>query len=83
MREEFLKKIAEIISENNHIPVENIRIDSSFEDLGMDSLDGITLINDLEKHYNLAVPNVDAVKIRTVLEAIENLEALYSEQKIA
>ncbi len=61
MKEEIFNKVIELISTNNHISPETITIDSSFEDLGMDSLDGLTLINDLENEYNITLPNEEVV----------------------
>lgn len=74
MKEEIFKKVAEIISANNNIPVESITMDSTFEDLNMDSLDGLALINDLETNYNISIPNEYAMKIRSVRETVDNLE---------
>jgi acyl carrier protein len=74
MKEEIFNKIVELIAENNHIPREEIRMESTFEDLNMDSLDGITLINDLENEYNITLSNEEAVKIKSVREAVESLE---------
>ena len=74
MKEEIFKKVVKFIADNNHIPSESITIDSSFEDLNMDSLDGLTLINDLENEYNITLPNEEAVKIKTVRQAVESLE---------
>ena len=76
MKEEIFKKVAEIISANNDIPIENIKMDSTFEDLNMDSLDGLTLIDDLENNYNINIPNEQAMKIRSVRETVDNLESL-------
>ncbi len=73
MKEDIFNKIIELISANNHIPPETIKIDSSFEDLGMDSLDGLTLINDLENEYNITLPNEEVVNIKTVQQAVDNL----------
>ena len=74
MKEQIFNKIADLIAENNHIPRENIRMDSTFEDLDMDSLDGLTLINDLENEYNITLSNEEAVKIKSVRQAVESLE---------
>lgn len=74
MKEKIFNKVVELISANNHIAPETIKLDSSFEDLGMDSLDGLTLINDLENEYNITLPNNEVVKIKTVRQAVENLE---------
>ena len=73
MKDEIFNKVVELIAANNHIPPETITMDSSFEDLAMDSLDGLTLINDLENEYNITLPNEEAVKIKTVRQAVESL----------
>ena len=73
MKEEIFNKIVELIAANNHLPAETIKIDSTFEDLGMDSLDGLTLINDLENEYNITLPNEEVIQIKTVRQAVDNL----------
>ena len=74
MKEQIFNKIADLIAENNHIPRGKIKLYSTFEDLDMDSLDGLTLINDLENEYNITLPNEEAVKIKSVRQAVESLE---------
>ena len=74
--QEIFQKVAQFIAANNDIAVETITMDSTFEDLNMDSLDGLTLINDLESHYNISIPNEQALKIRSVRETVENLDRL-------
>ena len=80
MKEEIFSKVVELIATNNHIPPETITIDSSFEDLAMDSLDGLTLINDLENEFNITLPNEEAVKIKTVRQAVDSLNKLITQQ---
>lgn len=80
MKDEIFNKVVELISANNHIPPETIKIDSTFEDLGMDSLDGLTLINDLENEYNITLPNDEVVKIKTVQQAVDNLSRAITTQ---
>ena len=76
MRSEIFQKVQQLIAANNHIPLPGITMDSSFEELHMDSLDALSLINDLEQAYDISIPNQDAIKIRTVRDAVENLEKL-------
>lgn len=76
MQEEIFKKVAELIAANNDIAVETITMDSTFQKLTMDSLDGLALITDLESCYNISIPNAEALKIRTVSEVVEKLEKL-------
>jgi acyl carrier protein len=81
MKEKIFNKVVELISANNHIPPETVKMDSSFEDLGMDSLDGLTLINDLENEYNITLPNEEVVKIKSVRQAVDNLEKVLTAQE--
>ena len=80
MKDEIFNKVVELIASNNHISPDTITIDSSFEDLSMDSLDGLTLINDLENEYNITLPNEEAVKIKTVRQAVDSLNKFISEK---
>lgn len=80
MKEEIFKKVVELIAASNHLQPETITIDSSFEDLGMDSLDGLTLINDLENEFNVTITNEEAAIIKTVRQVVESL-AKYTTQK--
>ena len=43
-------------------------------DLGVDSLDAVELIMDLEEEFNINIPDADAEKIVTVGEAIKYIE---------
>lgn len=79
--EEIFQKVAELISVNNDIPVESITMDSTFEELNMDSLDGLALVSDLENHYNISIPNQEALKIRSVRETVEKLGQLFMLEK--
>ena len=81
MQEQIFKKVAELIAANNDIEIETITMDSTFQKLTMDSLDGLALITDLESYYNISIPNAEALKIRTVSEVVEKLEKLLILQK--
>jgi acyl carrier protein len=76
MQQEIYEQVAQFISETNDIPLEQIHIDATFEELGMDSLDGISLIDNLEAHYNISIPNQQVMKIRSVRLAVESLEKM-------
>ena len=81
MTEEIFEKVAKHIAANNDIPVESITMDSTFEDLNMDSLDGLTLLNDLENDYNITLSNEAAMKIKSVRQTVESLEQLLVPQQ--
>ena len=49
-------------------------------DLGADSLDTVELIMELEKEFNITIPDDQAEKITTVGEAIAHIEKAIAEK---
>lgn len=54
----------------------DIPADSTLESLGLDSLDTITLLFELEDRVGVSIPDDEARKIRTVGDIIEGLRRL-------
>ena len=75
-QEEVFQKVSEIIANKKGTQPSSITMESSFEELDMDSLDSVELISDLEDHYNVSIPNQELLAIKTVREAVESLEKL-------
>ncbi len=79
------KEIAEIvvasIAEIKEINPETIRLDLTFEELKMDSLDGLDLFFKLEEEFDLTIPDERARSLRTIRNVVEEIEKLTSEQK--
>jgi acyl carrier protein len=67
--------IAEIASVKR-IPIERITIDSTFDDLGIDSLDATNLLFVLEEEFGVSIPDADARALRDVRSAIAAVERL-------
>ncbi len=76
MSDALAERVMEIIAESQHIPRERISPDSSFEELGMDSLGSLALVYELEEEFNISIPNEEAMMLRTVRQAIESLRKL-------
>ena len=66
-------KVAELIATTADIPLEKITPESRFHDLGMDSLDALAMISDLEEEYKIKIPNQEILKISTVGQAVESI----------
>ncbi len=73
MAEDVFSKVADLIAKKG-IPHEKITLESSFEDLGMDSLDAVELIADLEEVFNVNIPNSELQNFKTISQAVESLE---------
>lgn len=74
------KKIIEIIAEQLGLDEVIITSESTFSDLGADSLDVFQIISALEEEYDMEFENDDAEKIKTVGDAINYIKAVL-EQK--
>jgi len=76
MSDTLAERVIEIIAEAQHIPRERISLDSSFEELGMDSLGSLSLVYELEEEFNISIPNEEAMMLRTVRQAVESLRKI-------
>lgn len=73
MSEMIFEKIATLLSTKKGVNKELISIDSSFEELGLDSLDSIELIADMEDEFNVSIPNTELQEIKTIRHAVDGL----------
>ncbi len=76
MSDELIQRVRAILAESQRIPVENVRVDSTFQELGMDSMDGVNLLFALENEFDITIPDEDAKTIRTVREMAEGVAKL-------
>ncbi len=73
MSEKIFETITEIISNKKGVEKTLISIDSTFDELGLDSLDAIELIADLEEEFNVTIPNTELQGIKSIRQAIDGL----------
>jgi acyl carrier protein len=74
MNTEIFEKVARIIASVKSIPAETIKPESTLESLGMDSLDKINMLFELEGEFNIDIPDEEARSITTVSEIVDRLE---------
>lgn len=72
--EDSQKKVTAIIAEKLSIPSENITLESTFKDLGADSLDIVEIIMAFEENFGIEIKDEDAEKIKTVGEAVNLIQ---------
>ncbi len=68
----IFEKIAAIISEKMDIDVADIKEDSSFESLKIDSLDMVEIVMDIEEEFDVSVE--DAENLKTVADLVKFIE---------
>ena len=67
-------KVISVIARAKGIPAEQISLDSTFQDLNIDSLTAIAIIYELEDAFHLTIPNEEAEQMRTVRQVVERLK---------
>ncbi len=75
MSNDLSAKITAIIVDKLGVDEDDINPEASFtNDLGADSLDTVELIMELEKEFDITIPDEDAENIATVGDAISYVE---------
>lgn len=73
------ERVIEVVARYQKISPEEISLHTTFEELGMTSLDALGLIVELEEEFKTDIPNEDAFRISDVEQAAEIMRRLVSE----
>jgi acyl carrier protein len=76
MSEELTQRILKVIADSQKLPPEKVTLDSTFEELGIDSLDGVNILFALENEFNINIPDEGVQGIRTIRQMVDALEKL-------
>lgn len=75
MNENF-EKVAKVLAEYKEIDSSEITIDTTFEELGFDSLDIVEIVMNLEEVFELELEmNESLVDVKSLIAYIESLQA--------
>ena len=66
-------KIIEIIAREQHLDPGKVTLDSTFAELGIDSLDGVNILFALEEEFKLDIPDSVAQNMRSVRQVVDAL----------
>lgn len=70
------ERVIATIAKNREIPADSIRVESTFEELGLDSLDSFEILYALEQEFDVVIPDEAARGLRTVGDIVSRLEGL-------
>jgi acyl carrier protein len=76
MTDSVAEKVVGMLASVKHIPPERITLDSSLQDLGFDSLDVITMLFELEKEFEISIPDDEARSVTSVRGIVERIRKL-------
>ena len=80
--DDLTQRVLRIIAETQRKDPAQVTIDSSFEELGIDSMDGINIIFALENEFNINVPDEEVKSIRSVRDVVEGVIRLVETGKV-
>jgi len=80
---ELVERVTSVIAKTQHIPPESVTIDSAFQELNIDSLDGINILFALESEFDVDIPDDAAKQIRSVREMVDGIGKLLAAKEAA
>ena len=76
MSEELTQRVLKTIAASKRIPVEQVTIDSEFQQLGIDSMDAVEILFALENEFDISIPDEEARNVRNVRQMAEGVGKL-------
>lgn len=70
------ERVMDTIAATQEVPRDRITLESSFEELGFDSLDGFNLLYAVEEELDVTIPDDVARELRSVGDVVEAVERL-------
>ncbi len=67
------EKVIEIIAREQHLQPGVVKADSTFDELGIDSLDGVNILFALEEEFKIDIPDSVAQRMRSVHQVVDSL----------
>jgi len=67
------QKVIDMIAREQHLDGSKITLDSTFAELGIDSLDGVNILFALEEEFKLDIPDTVAHNMKSVRQVVESL----------
>ena len=73
---DVLERVLKTLAETQKLPLEKVTPSSTFEELGIDSLDGINILFALENEFDINIPDESARVVRDIQQLAEGVQKL-------
>ncbi len=70
------ERVLKVIALTKRLPRESVTPDSSFESLGIDSLDRLNILFDLESEFDIEINDEDAKRVENIPQMVAGVLAL-------
>jgi acyl carrier protein len=74
--DELSAHVIRVIAQTQRIPIETISPESTFEELKIDSLDGINIVFALENEFAISIPDEGVQAMRSVSQTVAGIREL-------
>jgi acyl carrier protein len=74
--DEIAQRCIAIIAKAKNIPVDSITLDTTFEELNIDSLDKINISFEVEEAFDIAIPDNALGSLKSVGDVVRGVEQL-------
>jgi acyl carrier protein len=76
MSDELIERVRKVIAASKRIPEDKVTVDSTFEELGIDSMDAVEILFALENEFDISIPDEEVKTVRNVRQMVEGVERL-------
>ena len=76
MSDDLIQRVLKSIATSKRIPLETVTIDSTFEQLNIDSMDAVEILFALENEFDIVIPDDEVRSVRNVRQMCEGVEKL-------
>lgn len=73
-------RVIHVIAKAQRIPLESISLESTFDELKIDSLDGINIVFAIENEFGISIPDEGVQNLHSVRETVEGVRRLVAEK---
>jgi acyl carrier protein len=81
MNDDLESRVIGIVAAAKSLDPETISSSTSMEELGFDSLDGMSMIFDLENEFEVEIPDDAAEQARTIGDLVDGVRRLLAEKE--
>ncbi len=82
MNTDTAERTIAVIAKFREIPEDQVTLETSLEELKMDSLDGLNLIFELEEEFDIMIPDDKALKMKTIGNMVAGIDLIRSGESL-
>ena len=80
MDENITGRVLAVIAKTQHMAADAVKPESTFEELKIDSLDGLQIVFALEDEFDVNIPDDEARKLTSVAQVVSGITSLLAQK---